>query len=58
MADGTSKRDFRDRKRVSSEDYEVQYFAKENGLTPAQVRDLISLDRETMTKAANALRRR
>ncbi|BCG87915.1 hypothetical protein MesoLj113c_40250 [Mesorhizobium sp. 113-3-9] len=43
MADDKSKRDFRDRDRVSaSEDYEVQYFAEKAGITPQQVRDLIA----------------
>ncbi|RUV30169.1 MAG: DUF3606 domain-containing protein [Mesorhizobium sp.] len=42
MADDKTKRDFRDRNRVSAdEDYEVDHFAKSNGITPEQVRDLI-----------------
>lgn len=42
-----------------SEDYEVEYFAKQNGITPAQVRELIQKvgnDRATLTAAAKALR--
>ncbi|WP_287204049.1 DUF3606 domain-containing protein [Mesorhizobium sp.] len=32
MADGKSKRDLRDRNRVSADDdYDVEYFARENG---------------------------
>ncbi|MHB9450756.1 DUF3606 domain-containing protein [Mesorhizobium sp. RSR565B] len=35
MADDKSKRDFRDRNRVSvDEDYEVGYFAKQHRITP------------------------
>jgi hypothetical protein len=53
MADNPHKRDYRDRGRVSgSENYEVQYFALQNGITPAQVRALIHKygnDRETLT---------
>ncbi|MES0158529.1 MULTISPECIES: DUF3606 domain-containing protein [unclassified Mesorhizobium] len=42
MADDKSKRDFRDRNRVSvDEDYEVGYFAKQHRITPEQVRELI-----------------
>jgi hypothetical protein len=42
MADDKTKRDFRDRDRVSAdEDYEVQYFAEQAGITTEQVRELI-----------------
>ena len=42
MADDKTKRDFRDRDRVSAdEDYEVRYFAKQHRITPEQVRELI-----------------
>lgn len=42
MGDDKSKRDFRDRNRVSvDEDYEVRYFAKQHRITPEQVRELI-----------------
>ena len=62
MADDKSKRDFRDRNRVSAEeDYEVQYFARENGITPEQVHELIRKvggDRAKLTEAAKALRER
>lgn len=38
MTDDKAKRDFRDRDRVSAEDdYEVEYFAQKNGITPEQV---------------------
>lgn len=60
MADDKSKRDFRDRDRVSaSEDYEVQYFAEKAGITPQQVRDLIAKhgnSRETLEREAKALK--
>jgi Protein of unknown function (DUF3606) len=62
MADDKSKRDFRDRDRVSGdEDYEVEYFAQKVGLTAQQVRDLITKhgnDRETLEREAKALGRR
>ena len=39
MADNTRKEDNRDRSRVSgSEDYEVEYFARENGISAEQAR--------------------
>ena len=60
MADDKGKRDYRDRDRVSAdEDYEVQYFAEQNGITPQQVRDLIKKmgnDRKTLIEAAAALK--
>jgi hypothetical protein len=62
MADDKSKRDFRDRDRVSAnEDYEVEYFARQNGITPAQVRELIQKvgnDRAKLTEAAKAIKER
>lgn len=62
MADDKSKRDFRDRDRVSAEeDYEVQYFAKEHGISPEQVRELIKKhgnSRAKLEEAAKALRSR
>ncbi|WP_367118920.1 DUF3606 domain-containing protein, partial [Mesorhizobium sp.] len=55
LADDKSKRDFRDRNRVSAdEDYEVDYFARENGVTIEQVRELIKAngnDREALIEA-------
>ena len=61
MTDDKTKRDFPDRARVSSsEDYEVQHFAKKAGLSPQQVKDLIAMhgnDRETLERAALALRK-
>ncbi|WP_352445057.1 DUF3606 domain-containing protein [Mesorhizobium sp. M0016] len=49
MADDKSKRDFRDRDRVSAdEDYEVEYFAAKAGITPQQVKEL---SRSTATNA-------
>ncbi|TIX46554.1 MAG: DUF3606 domain-containing protein [Mesorhizobium sp.] len=60
MADDRSKRDFRDRNRVSAdEDYEIEHFAAQNGLTPDQVRQLIKTygnDRARLTEAAKSLR--
>ncbi|RVD55673.1 DUF3606 domain-containing protein [Mesorhizobium sp. M2D.F.Ca.ET.185.01.1.1] len=60
MADDETKRDFRDRDRVSAdEDYEVEYFAQKVGLTAQQVRELIAKhgnDRETLERAARKLR--
>ncbi|TIP30214.1 MAG: DUF3606 domain-containing protein [Mesorhizobium sp.] len=42
MADDQSKRDFRDRNKISaSDDYEVNFFALQNNITPEQVRELI-----------------
>ncbi|RWN01042.1 MAG: DUF3606 domain-containing protein [Mesorhizobium sp.] len=61
MADDKSKRDFRDRNRVSAnDDYEVGYFAKKVGLTPQQVRELIrehGNDRATLEREAKAIGR-
>jgi hypothetical protein len=62
MADDKSKRDFRDRDRVSAdEDYEVEYFATKAGITPQQVRALIAKhgnNRETLEREAKALSKR
>ncbi|WP_353843555.1 DUF3606 domain-containing protein, partial [Mesorhizobium sp.] len=62
MADDKSKRDFRDRNRVSAdEDYELEYFARENDVTIEQVRELIEAngnDREALIEAARVLRER
>ncbi len=42
MTDDKSKRDFRDRDRVSAgEEYEVRHFAEQNGITMEQAHDLI-----------------
>jgi hypothetical protein len=42
MTDDKSKRDFRDRDRVSGEEeYEVEHFARQNGITVEQTRQLI-----------------
>ncbi|RUV81674.1 DUF3606 domain-containing protein, partial [Mesorhizobium sp. M1A.F.Ca.IN.022.05.2.1] len=52
MADDKSKRDARDRDRVSGDqEYEVGYFASKFGLSIPQVRELIARhgnDRETL----------
>jgi len=60
MADDKTKRDFRDRDRVSAdEDYEVEYFSQKVGLTLQQVRDLIGKhgnNRETLEREARKLR--
>jgi hypothetical protein len=51
---------FADHNRVSAdEDYEVEYFARENGVTIEQVRELIKAngnDRSALIEAARALR--
>ena len=61
MADDKSKRDSRDRDRVSADDdYEVQYFAKKAGITP-QVKDLIAKhgnNRATLEREAKAMGKR
>ena len=61
MADDPRKEDNRDRSRVSgSEDYEVRYFAEENGISMDQARELIRQygnDRETLNREARKLRR-
>ena len=60
MADDKSKRDFRDRDRVSAdEDYEVRYFAKQHRITPDEVRKLIEThgnDRRRLEREARKLR--
>lgn len=59
MTDDKTKRDFRDRDRVSGdEEYEVGYLASKFGLSIPQVRDLIAKhgnDRETLEREAKAL---
>jgi hypothetical protein len=60
MADDKSKRDFRDRDRISgAEDYEVEYFASQNSITPQQVRNLIAKfgnKRDVLEREAKRLR--
>jgi hypothetical protein len=60
MADDPKRRGGQDRDRVSgSEDYEVQYFARKNGITPEQTRELIRRfgnDRATLTREAQKLK--
>ncbi|MBZ9798369.1 DUF3606 domain-containing protein [Mesorhizobium sp. ES1-4] len=62
MADDKTKREFRDRDRVSGgEDYEVAYFARKFQLTMPEVRDLIKKhgnDRDTLEREAKALAKR
>ncbi|RUU88712.1 DUF3606 domain-containing protein [Mesorhizobium sp. M7A.F.Ca.MR.176.00.0.0] len=59
MPEDTSKRDFRDRDRVSGdEEYEVGYFVSKFQLTIPEVRELIKKhgnDRETLEREAKAL---
>jgi hypothetical protein len=61
MADNPHKEDNRDRSRVSgSEDYEVRYFADQNGISMDQARELIARfgnDRETLNREAQKLKR-
>jgi hypothetical protein len=60
MADNPQKQDNRDRSRVSgSEDYEVEYFAREAGISAEQARELIARhgnDRETLKAEARKLK--
>lgn len=60
MTDDKSKRDFRDRDRVSAdEEYEVRYLAKQQRISPDQVRELIGEhgnDRKTLEREARKLR--
>lgn len=60
MADNKDKQDGRDRSKVAGEeDYEVRYFADQNGLTREQTRDLIARhgnDRATLEREAAKLR--
>ncbi|RWM87835.1 MAG: DUF3606 domain-containing protein [Mesorhizobium sp.] len=54
MADDKTKRDFRVRNRISAdEDYEVEHFARENGITPEQA---TGNDRGALTAAAKQLK--
>lgn len=61
MADNPHRQDNRDRSRVSgSEDYEVRYFADQNGISLDQARALIRThgnDRETLNREAQKLKR-
>jgi hypothetical protein len=42
MADDTTKRDYRDRDRINvHEDYELQYWTKELGVTPEKLRQTV-----------------
>jgi hypothetical protein len=60
MADDKNKRDFRDRDRIAgAEDYEVEHFARQNGITPQEVRNLIAKfgnKREVLEREAKRLR--
>lgn len=60
VADHKSKQDNRDRSQVAAgEDYEVQYFAEETGITPQQARALIrehGNDHEKLMEEAKAMR--
>lgn len=62
MADDKSKRDFRDRDRVATdEDYEVEYFAEKAGISVQQALELIAThgtDRATLEREAKALKGR
>lgn len=59
MADDPSKTGYQDRARVAADQaYEVQYFATAHGISPEQVRELISRhgnDRETLEREAKKL---
>jgi hypothetical protein len=42
MADDTTKRDYRDRDRINvHEDYELQYWTKELGVTPVKLKQTV-----------------
>jgi hypothetical protein len=60
MADDPNKEDSRDRSRVSgSEDYEIRYFAEQNGISIDRARELIRThgnDREALNAAAQHLK--
>lgn len=60
MTDDKSKRDFRDRDRVAAEEeWEVAYFARQNGITIFQTRELIRKFgnmRETLEREAKKLK--
>ncbi|MET3520240.1 DUF3606 domain-containing protein [Mesorhizobium sp. USDA-HM6] len=60
MADDKSNRGFRDQSLVSAdEEYEVRYFAKQNRITPDEVRALIrehGNDRKRLAREARKLR--
>lgn len=60
MSDDKTKMDARDRSRVAGdEDYEVEYFAKENGISPDQARELIRRhgnDRASLEREARKLK--
>ncbi|RWM25617.1 DUF3606 domain-containing protein [Mesorhizobium sp.] len=60
MTDDKTKRDFRERDRVSAdEDYEVRCLAKQHRITPEQVRELITEhgnDRKTLEREGRKLR--
>lgn len=59
MADDKSKTGQQDRDRVSgSEDYEVQYIAKEAGITPDRARELIKQHGPDRQKVLQAAQRR
>jgi hypothetical protein len=61
MADDKTKTDIRDRSRVAgNEDYEVQYFAEEAGISVEQARTLIKRhgnDRKILHELAESLKR-
>lgn len=62
MPDDRTKRDLRDRQRVSAEeDYEVRHFADQHDMTADEVRELIRKhgnSRDVLEQAAKALRDR
>lgn len=60
MSDNKNITDWHDRERVAGEeDYEVQDFARRHGISPDEVRDLISRvgnDRDALEREAAKLR--
>ncbi|RWI27811.1 MAG: DUF3606 domain-containing protein [Mesorhizobium sp.] len=62
MDDNNKNRDYLDRDRLLVDEYdEVEHFARDNGVSPSQVRKLIKKngnDRKTLIQAVRALRDR
>jgi len=59
MSDDKNKQDARDRNRVAGgQDYEVEFFARQNGISLEQARDLIDRfgnDRDKLEREARKL---
>jgi hypothetical protein len=56
MADDTAKRDYRDRDRINvHEDYELQYWTKELGVTPEKLKQTVEKVGVMVTDVRTAL---